>query len=308
MANFLYYLLIIPVYIFSLIPLRIQYVIADLLAFVLERVVRYRSYVIYTNLARSFPSKKYNELKKIARANYRFIADNFVETIWAVSASEKRLAKMVKIKNPEVLGNIYNSGRSAIVAMGHKGNWELLGSLDIYADNGALGYKGSDVMFLYKKVKNKLFDKITHWIRVQHTLGHLVESDEAPRFMFKHRHEICLFCLIADQSPHPGSKFAVDFLNQPTLMINGPEQLSKMLGYPVVYLDMDKIKRGKYEIILTLISDDPKKEEDGYITTRYARLLEADISRNPSIWLWSHKRWKRNIEELKEKNKHQNNE
>lgn len=297
MAKIFFYILLVPIFLISLIPLRVLYVLSDILAFVLEKIIGYRSYVIYINLARSFPQKKYNELKKIAHVNYRLISDNFVETIWAISSSFKKISKLAHIENPEVLKEIYDSGKNAIVVLGHKSNWELLGSFDIFAHGKPLGFTNKHLRFLYKKAKNRTFDMLTYWVRNKHSLATLIESDSAPRYMISHRNERNLYFLIADQSPPRGAKFAVDFLNQTTLMINGPEQLSKLLDYPVVYLDMEKRARGKYIIRLTKITDKPKEEPDGYITGKFAQLMEKDIIKNPSSWLWSHKRWKRNLEE-----------
>ena len=118
--------------------------------------------------------------------------------------------------------------------------------------------------------------------------------------MIKNRDKRYLYFLIADQSPLPGAKFVVNFLNQSTLMINGPEQLSKILDCTVVYLDMNRLERGKYEITLTKVTDKPKEEPDGYITKEFAKLLEQDILKNPDSWLWSHRRWKRRMNESKE--------
>ncbi len=308
MAKFLFYLLVVPIFLLSLIPLGVLYVVSDFLAFVLEKIVGYRSYVIYINLARSFPELKYSNLKKIAHRNYKFIAETFVESFWTISTSKKRLQKFANLKNPEILYSIYNEGKSAIIAMGHKGNWELLPSFIDFAHGVPVGFTDDDIRFLYKKAKNKTFDLLTKWIRSRHTSAILIESKEAPRYMIKNRDQRCLYFLIADQSPRPGSKFAVNFLNQPTLMINGPEQLSKILNCPVIYLDMNRLERGKYEITLTKITDKPKEEPEGYITKEFARLLEQDIFKNPDSWLWSHKRWKRSMEELKESTKNNKHE
>jgi KDO2-lipid IV(A) lauroyltransferase len=303
MAKFLFYLLTIPIYLVSLIPLKVLYLISDFLAFVLEKIVGYRSSVIYINLARSFPELKYQELKKIAHKNYKFIADNFFESLWSISASRKKMGKFAVIVNPEVLSDIYEMGRSVIIAMGHMGNWELLPAFNEFAKGNPVGFSDEEIRFLYKEAKSEAVNELTKWIRSRHTVAKLIESKEAPRYMISNRDKKYLYFMIADQSPRPGSKFAVNFLNQPTLMINGPEQLSKSLNFPVIYLGMNKIKRGRYVITLTKITDKPKEEAEGYITNEFARLLEQDIIKSPESWLWSHKRWKRRMDELNESNK-----
>lgn len=299
MAKFLFFLLLIPTYLISLLPLRVHYVISDFIAFLLGKIVKYRSYVIYINLARSFPSLKYGDIKRIAGEYYKYMSDVIVETIWSISSSSKRLAKLGEIENPEVLREIYDSGRSALVVLGHQGNWEYLGAVDAFAKRDALGFTMSNIGIAYKKVENGTFDYLTNFIRTRHGLKNLIESNDMARFMIKNRDNQMCYFLISDQSPLPGSRFVVDFMHQQTLMINGPEQLSKMLNLPVVYLNINRERRGCYKMTLTKISDNPKGEEPGFITERYASLLEEGIKANPNCWLWSHKRWKRGIEESK---------
>lgn len=307
MAKILFYLLIVPMYLVSLIPLGVLYLVSDFLAFILEKIVGYRSNIIYINLARSFPQLKYKELKIIAHKNYKFIADTFVESLWSISTPWSKMNRFAKIENVSILKETYDSGKGAIIAMGHKGNWELLASFDSYLNGKDMGYKCEDIHFLYKQAKNGTFDRITKWIRTNHNSVKLIESKEAPRYMIKNRDTKSLFFMISDQSPRPGSKFEVNFLNQPTLMINGPEQMSKALDFPVIYLDMNKVNRGKYIISLTKITDKPKEEPEGYITREFARLLEQDILKNPDSWLWSHNRWKRRMDESKESIKNNRN-
>ena len=54
---------------------------------------------------------------------------------------------------------------------------------------------------------------------------------------------------------------------------------------------------------LSLISDEPKAMKWGEITEQHAKMLEKEIVAAPEFWIWSHKRWKRDIpsdlEELK---------
>lgn len=46
---------------------------------------------------------------------------------------------------------------------------------------------------------------------------------------------------------------------------------------------------------LQLITDEPKTCQWGEITEKHTLALEKVIQTQPSYWLWSHKRWKREI-------------
>jgi KDO2-lipid IV(A) lauroyltransferase len=56
-------------------------------------------------------------------------------------------------------------------------------------------------------------------------------------------------------------------------------------------------KRGYYSITFESIAHDPKDYKWGEITEKHVRALEREIITAPEFWMWSHKRWKRNVPE-----------
>ena len=61
---------------------------------------------------------------------------------------------------------------------------------------------------------------------------------------------------------------------------------------PVIYLAVNKIKRGYYTASFKVITEDPNTLPDHKITDVFAKLLEAQIKENPEYYLWTHKRFK----------------
>ncbi len=298
MKDFLFLLVAGPFYLYSLLPLKIHYFLADLYMFFLANVLGYRKSVITTNLARSFPNLKYKEVDKLRKEFYRYFASVIAENLWRVSAPENQIAKMISIENPDLVKDIYDKGESVIFIAAHMGNWEYLAFCDIYNHERAIGYGRDQFVFAYKKQRSHISDRIIKWVRANHSRGGtyrlgLVESKGIARFMIKNRGEKHAYFLLADQCPKVGSKFSVNFLNQPTFMLNGPEVLSKILDCPVVFVEMYPKKRSEYMMKFHLISNRPSNEDEGYVTRKYAELLEKSICRTPHNWLWSHKRWKR---------------
>jgi KDO2-lipid IV(A) lauroyltransferase len=109
---------------------------------------------------------------------------------------------------------------------------------------------------------------------------------------------------LADQSPGDANKsYWLNFLNQKTPVLFGTEMMAHEFNCAVVFFATEKIKRGHYRMKLSLISDEPKEMAWGQITEAHTSRLEQEIVRHPQYWLWSHKRWKRdvpnNLEQLK---------
>ena len=296
MKKCIFYLLYGLLYLVSLLPLGVHYFFSNIFFFLVYRVIGYRKSTVYINLARSFPDLKYKEIKILARKFYRHFADLAAETLWYVAASPCRLAKRVRLEHSEMLKAHYEQGRSVLVLSGHMGNWEYFLATSVFADWGWGGYPKQRMAMVYKELENMVMDKIFYSVRQKHQFGALVESNRLARFMAQHRKEPWLYALVADQSPLPGSRYRVDFLNQKTLMMNGPEQLARMLQCAVAYYKMNKVGRGRYLFTVQHICNHPSELCDGGITAAYAKLLEANIYEQPEIWLWSHKRWKRDVE------------
>ena len=99
--------------------------------------------------------------------------------------------------------------------------------------------------------------------------------------------------MAADQSPSNASKsYWVTFLGRETAFLHGPEKYARMHNYPVVYVDVKRVKRGYYTLDVVELAENPASLPEGEVTLRYAKKLEEAIRKNPGSWLWSHKRWK----------------
>jgi len=297
MARIGFLLLIVPVWLLSLLPLRVHYLFANIISWVMSSVVRYRKDVIYINLARSFPEFKYDKIREIARRFYRNFADTIVENVWMVSASLKRMRKMGYVENPEIVKGLYEKGKSVIFAAGHQGNWEFFPYIPTFESGNLMGFSRESFRFVYKRQHSGAMDRLMKWVRMRGGDYELIESNSAARYIIKNKDEQACYFLIADQVPLPGSKFTVNFLNRETLMMNGPEMIALKTDIPVVFVNIEKEKRGRYKVRFSLITETPSAAVPGEITAKYAALLEESIRRMPENWLWSHRRWKRGIDD-----------
>src|SRR6516165_1164051 len=99
----MYYVVYSLLYLLSLIPLRLLYLLSDCVFVLLYYVTGYRKQVVMENLAIAFPEKTLKELRRIARSFYRNFVDNFIETLKLISADEKFLRRHFVIRNPELL-------------------------------------------------------------------------------------------------------------------------------------------------------------------------------------------------------------
>ena len=82
------------------------------------------------------------------------------------------------------------------------------------------------------------------------------------------------------------------FLNNFVPFHTGAEIIAKKYDMAVVYMNVEKVKRGYYLASFELITDKPKKYKDFKITEDFIKLLENQIFKAPEYYTWTHNRFK----------------
>lgn len=284
-AKFGYYFLVIPI---SRLPLFVLYLFTDFFFILLITIVPYRKKVVRTNIERSFPDKSIKELHKIERKFYRHFCDILAEGVKNLTISKNELSNRLTVKNPEIMDQLYAKGKSVLLVSGHYNNWEwLITSQNNLFKHLALGI-GMPLTstFWDKKInerRSRFGMKVIHSKNFKETIETEKENPIA-------------VLVLGDQSPGDSRKsYWMDFLNQQTAVLFGTEQMAHEYDFAVVFFVMKKISRGKYEMHLETITENPSLMKWGEITEKHTHLLEKEIIDNPSFWIWSHKRWKRDI-------------
>ena len=285
-------------------PLGFHYACGRFIGFLAGNVFHYRRDVVMTNLARSFPDRKYKELKQICRDFYRHFGDIFAEAVWYGGCrSPRRLRKqrIVEMTNPELLNHLFESSPSVMIFNSHCGNWELFGGIGSYCfvDGVELAFGEPQMRVVYKKMSSRVWDEFFKSNRIaplEDRAGYdgLIESHDIMRYALSHKGEKMLYNLNTDQSPYKGSS-SVDvgeFMHQPTRSMAGGATLARKLHMSVVYMNMSVRERGHYDMTFTTICEDASEMSVEDIMKSYYSLLQKDIEAQPSNYLWTHKRWK----------------
>jgi len=256
---------------------------------IMAKVVKYRYDVIYQNLEKSFPEKSKPEIDAIAKGFYRNLTDNLLESFKSFSMRRSSIIRRHKIINPELLENLLEQHKGVIGVTAHYANWEW-GS-----QSGSLQCK-NNFAALYKPLSNKRINRILKKSRSK-CGTELVSLYETSAMFEKYKDKGYVFLMAADQGPAGGKQldnaYWCEFLGRKTAFLNGPEKHARNNNYPVVYIDIQRVKRGFYEVELTTLTEAPNSLKDGEITELYKNKLEQIIRLKPENWLWSHKRWKR---------------
>ncbi|MBM3401311.1 MAG: lysophospholipid acyltransferase family protein [Bacteroidetes bacterium] len=279
-------------YLVSLFPFFVLYFLSDILYFFLYYIIKYRRKVVLINLLNSFPGKSKLDIEKIEKRFYHYLADLILETVKSISISAGEIKKRFVIKNPEVLKNYLQNGQSIIAVTGHYGNWEW-GSL-------AIGLELKEkVLVVYKPLSNKRFEGLMNSMRSRFG-SVMVPMKQTLKRVLEHKNEPNILILVGDQTPtREESQYFTTFLNQQTAVYLGVEKIAQMLDHPIIYVSINRIKRGYYECIIKSLIDKPGQMDKHVITETHLKELEKTIRNKPEYWLWSHIRWKFSSNNLK---------
>lgn len=272
-------------FLISLLPFWMLYIIADGIYILLYYIIKYRRHVVSENLSNSFPDKNTSERALIEKKFYRHLADLIVETIKMLTIPPEEVVKRVNITNPELLQDSFKRGKSIIGVLGHYGNWEL----------NALRFSQlveEPRIIIYKPLSNATFDKL--FLKMRSRLGAtLIAMKATMRKLAEFRNSRTITVMLGDQTPAQSElQYFTKFLNQPTAVFLGIEKLAKMLDNEVIFCDVRRVKRGFYKCSFVTLFTDPKSTAEYEITKAHVTYLEKVIEQEPAYWLWSHKRWK----------------
>ena len=281
-----YYLALPFIYLISILPFPLLYLFSDFVFVIVYYVLGYRKKVVKDNLRNSFPKKTEEEINKLCRKFYRYLCDLFLETFKTLSISKEEMFKRCSISQPamELFNKLNAEKKSCIIVMGHFGNWE-------WGGNAYSLVCKQQLFVIYHPLQNKKFNQLI--INMRNRFGtKLIVMKDTFRDMLSNKKMISSTAFIADQTPPPESAYWTTFLNQQTPVFRGTELVARKLNYPVVYVTVQKIKRGYYELFAEILCEEPQKTMEGEISEMHTKRLEKDIIDHPEIWLWSHRRWK----------------
>ena len=270
----------------SKLPFWLFYKVSDAVFVLAYHIIGYRRKTVTQNLRLAFPDKDEAEIKKIEKQFYHHMCDMFLEMIKSISISAEELRKRFQFDDLTIVEKLVKEKRSSLIIMGHYASYEWLTALQFYFDHSGYG--------IYKRIKNPYFDKLIHKIREKWN-SKLLANKEATFIIRKQQRagKMATYAFIADQSPKSrNNQYCTNFLGQNVPFFTGVERLAKSENMPVLYLAVDKIKRGYYKASFKVITEEPNTVPDYEITDAFAEHLENQIYKAPQYYLWTHKRFK----------------
>ena len=259
--------------------------------FIFFYLLRFRRKQVKKDIIQCFPEKRSSEILTLEKKIYRHFCDFVCEAIKSYSMTEKDIFYRVKVKNPELLDQYFSSGKSCLLYCSHRANWEWLPILGYYFP--------SRIESVYKRIHNRRIDQFIK-LRREAFSAKMIEQKKFFRRLKEAKREKIqsgrggkAYILISDQRPRLAQdSVLLDFLGCKTKFLTGPEKVSKIFDLDILYLSMEKTKRGFYEIEFIPFGKSLRNKDPNYLTRILVEQLESDIKKSPDTWFWLHNRWK----------------
>ncbi|MDD2985576.1 lysophospholipid acyltransferase family protein [Flavobacterium sp.] len=285
--QFLVFIIAYPfLWLISILPFRVLYLFSDFIYLLIYHVIGYRKKTVRENLLIAFPEKSALERTAIEKKFYHHLCDLFLEMIKTLTISKEEMDEHFVLPNLDVLKEMERDGKSIALLTSHYASYEWSVSI-----NNKLSVKGYAI---YKKIANVYFDKLVRDIRQKFGANLINTKETIPTIESNYLRGIqSIYGFASDQSPKAsrainwGTFFGIE-----TPLQTGAEMLAKKFDMNVMYMRIQKVKRGYYECRFEVLSYNPKSVPDFELTHSFIQKVEEQIKEAPEYYLWTHKRWK----------------
>ncbi len=285
--QFLAYLIIYPLlFLISILPFRLLYLFSDFVYFLVYRLIGYRKKAVRENIKLALPHLSDNERLIIEKKSYKHLCDMFLEMIKTMTISVKEIEKRFVINNLGSFQELEKQPKSIAIMCAHYASYEWVLSLN--------GHVKKDGYAIYKRINNKYFDKLVKKIRSRFKT-YLITTKETKLVIDNNEKNknYAIYGFASDQSPQvKNNTYWSNFMGIGVPVYVGAESLAKKYDMNVVFLKVNKVKRGFYEADIELLSDNVKSIPNFELTEVFLRKVEKQILEKPEFYLWTHKRWK----------------
>ncbi len=227
---------------------------------------------------------------QIIRQMFLNLGKSFVEVLKIYYGLGDRIVGNVRFSGVEHFQKAREKGKGILFITGHCGNWEL--------NALAVGLSLSPVSVVARPIDNPYLNRLVE--RARRRYGNtVIYKKGALRKILGSLHQNGMVGILMDQSVVPAEGVAADFLGKKDFIMKTPALIALKTGAAVIPAFIRRTDGGHVIEIGAEIEPDGSEDAERSVrnsTIAFSRPVEDYIRRNPSEWLWIHRRWKRSEE------------
>ncbi|MFI8458371.1 phosphatidylinositol mannoside acyltransferase [Kitasatospora sp. NPDC085464] len=240
------------------------------------------------NLRRVRPELDEAAVRSLSRAGMRSYLRYWMESFRLPVWSPERVARDVQVEGFEHLREAMESGRGAVIALPHMGNWDLAGTW--------VAQQGYPFTTVAERLKpERLFDRFVEFREGQgmEVLALTGGSVNVIGTLARRLREGRLVCLVGDRDLSDAG-IEVSFFGEATRMPAGPAALCQRTGaalLPVTLWYDGPLLRARIHPEVTVPEGDDRKERTRAMTQAMAAVWERGVREYPQDWHMLQKFW-----------------
>ena len=273
-----------------LLPMRVRWWWACVLAWLWWDVLRLRRFTVYRNLTIVFPEKSKEERRQLARVSLRHMCMALPEFFSLPMLSRDFVARNMVIEGREHYDKAAAQGKGVLLLSLHIGNGDMGVTI--------MSLSGFPSHLISKKFKNQFLNSL--WFGVREDKGVRFIDPHGTKTAFEilaacRRGEAVVFVL--DQFMGRPFGIPTTFFGRPTGTAYGLSLFASKTGAPVVpvytYRDEKLRTHLRFEPEIPFEENANRDLQNQIMTQKYNTVIENLIRRHPDQWMWVHRRWKR---------------
>lgn len=256
------------------------------LAYALDK--RHRR-VAQKNLANCFPDKSAEEIRALARENFRRIGENWGCAVRVAGMRPEEIANIMELVGAEKIapGHAPGAPQSLVFAIGHFGNFELFA----FVARAAKGYRSATT---YRALRSPRLNGLMLKLRKYSGCLFFERRMEGAALRAAMRDSRVVLGLLADQ--HAGTRgVRLPFFGRTCATSKAPAVFALRFQVPLHTAICYRTDLGRWRVevgdeIPTTVAGRPRSV--GEIMLDVNRAFEVAVRRDPANWFWVHNRWK----------------
>lgn len=245
--------------------------------------------VALENLTRSFGGERSpDEIRALAREHFRRLGENYASAIRTLAMSADEIRTVLEVVGGEkIVGSDPAGRRSAVVAIGHFGNFEL------YA-RASLWIPGFQFATTYRALRQLALNRLVQAVRDRSGCLYFERRTESGALREAMNRQRLMIGFLADQ--HAGDRgLRLPFFGRDCSTSAAPAVFALRYDCPLHTAVCYRTRLGHWRIetgdaIPTHEHGQPRSVEA--ISLDINRAFEAAVRRDPANWFWVHRRWK----------------
>jgi len=270
-----------------LVPRSVSIILGSALGRIAPYIARNEYNLAVEHLRIAFGSeKKEQDIRRLARETFRYLAMNFVDTARLIKINRKELHNISIPHNIERMKEAFNRGKGGILLTSHTGCWEIMGA---YLTSIEI-----PIAAISRKLYDPRLERMIMETREHNGMENITRGSNT-RDIIRTLKKGSILAILVDQDTKIKGTF-VDFFGKPAYTATAPAQIALRYKIPIIpvftYRDTDHNHHICVKEPIEPKTTDYNDSDVNELTAHISKVMESFIREHPEQWVWFHRRWK----------------